>query len=87
MKRVLHILKESPSEEALDLIRRQALKNSEEQTILLIQDAVRLNPDVSVPMLVLEEDAKRRSVSTGYERVDYEKMLDLILSHDAVMMW
>ena len=87
MKRVLHILKESPSEEALDLIRRQALKNSEEQTILLIQDAVRLNPDVSVPMLVLEEDAKRRSVSTDYERVDYEKMLDLILSHDAVMMW
>lgn len=87
MKRVLHILKDANHPEASIVITKQAERSSNDLSILLIQEAVRLQPTLPGKIYVLEEDAKKRGISSGFEKIDYVKMLKLILSSDAVVTW
>lgn len=87
MARILHILKDANPVEALTVIGEEAKGGVQDLSILLIQDAVGLRPDLSVKIYVLEEDAKKRGIKTGYEPIGYAKMLDLILTTHSVVVW
>lgn len=87
MKKILHILKDPNSSEAMDIIKRQADRPSHQLSILLIQEAVGLKPEVRARIYVLKEDAEKRKAGVTYESVDYPGMLELIYSSDAVVTW
>ena len=87
MGRILHILKESDSTEALTIIAKEAKQPSQELSIILIQEAVRLPIDLPFKTYVLDEDAKARGVVSKFEMINYSKMLDLVLSSDSVVTW
>lgn len=87
MARILHVLKELNAPEAMTVITKQAVQHPETLSVLLIQEAVRMNPNLPVKTYVLEEDAQRRGVASGRETITYAKMLDLILSCDSVVIW
>lgn len=87
MSRILHILKEINSTEALAIIAKEAKQPSQELSIILIQEAVRLPIDLPSKIYVLDEDAKARGVVSKVEMINYSKMLDLIFSSDSVVTW
>lgn len=87
MSRILHILKELNSMDALNLIAQQGKGAPQETSVLLIQEAVRLKTDFPSKVYVLDEDAKTRGVVSKFEMINYSKMLDLILSSDSVITW
>ncbi|MBI3995005.1 MAG: hypothetical protein HY349_03395 [Nitrospirae bacterium] len=87
MSRILHILKETNQPEALTIIAKQAKGSGQDLSILLIQEAVRLQPDLPAKIYVLEDDARLRGVASRFEAVNYSGMLDLILSSDSVVTW
>ncbi|MEK6684684.1 MAG: hypothetical protein AABY46_08520 [Nitrospirota bacterium] len=87
MNRILHILKEINQPEALAIIAKQAKQSSQELSVLLIQEAVRLQPDLPAKIYVLEEDARTRGGTSRFETINYSKMLDLIFSSDSVVTW
>lgn len=87
MSRILHILKEINPSEALAIIAKQAKQPAQELSVLLIQEAVRLQPDLPAKVYVLDEDAQTRGVVSRFEMINYSKMLDLILSSDSVVTW
>jgi sulfur transfer complex TusBCD TusB component (DsrH family) len=87
VSRILHILKEINPSEALAIIAKQAKQPAQELSVLLIQEAVRLQPDLPVKVYILEEDARTRGVPSRFEAINYSKMLDLIFSSDSVVTW
>jgi sulfur relay protein TusB/DsrH len=87
MSRILHILKEINSTEALTVLAEEAKQSSRELSVLLIQEAVRLQPDLPFKVYVLDEDAKARGVVSKFEMINYSKLLDLIFSHESVIAW
>lgn len=88
MSRILHILKEMNSTEALAIIAKEAKQPSQELSIIiLIQEAVRLPIDFPSKIYVLDEDARTRGVVSKFEMINYSKMLELILSSDSVVTW
>jgi sulfur relay protein TusB/DsrH len=87
VSRILHILKEINPSEALAVIAKQAKQPTQELSVLLIQEAVRLQPDLPAKVYVLDEDAQTRGVVSRFEMINYSKMLDLILSSDSVVTW
>lgn len=87
MVRIFHILKDNNPTEALAAISKEAKKSAQNLSVLLIQEAVRLNPDLPVKIFVLEEDARKRGIASEFESIQYEKMLDLILTSDSVIVW
>jgi len=84
---MLHILKEINSTDALAIIAREAQQPSQALSILLIQEAVRLPIDLPSKIFVLDEDVKARGVVSKFEKINYSKMLNLILSSDSVVVW
>ncbi|HEY5595282.1 MAG TPA: hypothetical protein VIL61_09045 [Nitrospiria bacterium] len=87
MSRILHILKENPAPETLSIVAKQAKASGQDLSVLLIQEAVRLQPDLPGKIYVLEDDARLRGVVSKFEAVNYSGMLDLILSSDSVVTW
>lgn len=86
-KHILHILKDPNPKEALSAIAQQAGDSTNEVTILLIQEAVRLKPVATARVYVLEEDAKKRGVDSDLKKMSYSEMLDRILASDSVIAW
>ncbi len=81
-RQVLHIVKRNDPL-AIDLIRRQSAENP--VTVILIQEAARLTfPTDTGPIFVLQDDAPEHPI---YPRIDYPKMLDMILSAADVLVW
>lgn len=87
MSRILHILKEINSTEALTVLAKEAKQPSQTLSVILIQDAVRLPIDLPVKIYILEEDARTRGVTSRFETINYSRMLDLILSSNSVVVW
>ncbi|HUK57232.1 MAG TPA: hypothetical protein VLY20_11285 [Nitrospiria bacterium] len=87
MVRILHVLKDANPAEALTVISREAKGSAQDLSVLLIQEAVRLTPDLPVKIYVLEEDAQKRGMAAGFEPINYTKMLDLILSSHSIIVW
>ncbi|MBI3596178.1 MAG: hypothetical protein HY203_03375 [Nitrospirae bacterium] len=87
MVRIFHILKDDNPTEALAAISKEANGPDRDLSVLLIQEAVRLHPDLPVKIYVLEEDAQKRGIASEFESIHYEKMLDLILSSHSVVVW
>ena len=87
MGRILHILKEINSTDALAIIAKEAKHPLQEPSIILIQEAVRIPIDLPFKIYVLDDDAKARGVVSKFEMINYSKMLDLILSSDSVVTW
>ena len=87
MSCTLHILKESPSTEALAVLANESKQPSQTLSVILIQEAVRLPIDLPVKVYILEEDARTRGITSKFEIINYSKMLDLIFSSDTVVAW
>ena len=87
MKRILHILKDSNPSEALRIIEKQVTGGSKDIAILLIQDAVRINPSISIPIYILREDLESRDLTSKFESVNYERMLEMIFGTEKVITW
>jgi len=87
MARILHVLKDVNPAEALAVISKEANASAQNLSVLLIQEAVRLQPDLPVKIYVLEEDAQKRGMASKFESIQYEKMLDLILTSHSVVVW
>ncbi|HTN43138.1 MAG TPA: hypothetical protein VMN77_04995 [Nitrospiria bacterium] len=87
MARILHVLKDVNPAEALTVISKEAKGSGQYLSVLLIQEAVRLQPDLPVKIYVLEEDAQKRGMASKFESIQYDKMLDLILTSDSVIVW
>lgn len=87
MCQILHVLKETEAKEALRIIEKQAASDAESLAILLIQEGVRLDPSVKVRTYVLGEDLSSRNLTTSFESIDYEKMLELIFQADQIVTW
>jgi len=87
MARILHVLKDANPTEALRVISKEASGSVQDLSVLLIQEAVRLQPDLPVKIYVLEEDAKKRGMKVAFEPINYAKMLDLILTSHSVVVW
>jgi sulfur transfer complex TusBCD TusB component (DsrH family) len=86
--RILHILKDKNSPEAMMVIAKEANHHPDTLSVLLIQEAVRMSPNLPVKIYVLEEDVQTRGgVREENEAINYSKMLDLILSFDSVVIW
>ena len=68
-------------------IRKTAGSSAEDHRLILIQDAVLLDPPEGVKAYVLGEDADRAGVRTDLERIDYPAMVDLIFESDSVITW
>jgi sulfur transfer complex TusBCD TusB component (DsrH family) len=86
MKKILHIVKNPDDPHALEVISRQG--NGNELSVILIQDAVRVEP--SLPggaLFVLGEDAAERGVAPRSKVIGYEQMVELILKADSVVVW
>ncbi|HEY5648334.1 MAG TPA: hypothetical protein VLB09_01500 [Nitrospiria bacterium] len=79
----LHILKEKESPEALAVIKKQVGKHPGGLGVVLIQEAVGTNPELDVPIYILDGSGKPK---TG-ENVDEKAFLDLILSAEKVVVW
>jgi sulfur transfer complex TusBCD TusB component (DsrH family) len=87
MKQILHILKESDSSDAIRLIAEGGSPDREQIRVLLIQGAVGLKPDLNYPVHVLEEDLSAGGATSPLDKVDYSKMLEMILGADSVVTW
>jgi sulfur transfer complex TusBCD TusB component (DsrH family) len=85
--RILHILKDKNSPEAMTVIAKEAIHHPDTLSVLLIQEAVRTSPNLPVKTYVLDEDKQMRGGTRENEEIDYAKMLDLILSFDTVVIW
>ena len=88
MKRILHILKDFPSNAAMELVPRLIEKSGREVTVILIQEAVRLTPSFNrAEVYVLDEDAKKRGVASNLKTIDYPELLERIYAADTVIAW
>jgi len=87
MEKTLHILKDEASEEPLQLLQAAGAEGSTDFAVLLIQDAVRLNPSLNVPVYVMGDDLKKRGASSSHRIVSYDEMVEMILSAETVMTW
>jgi sulfur transfer complex TusBCD TusB component (DsrH family) len=87
MGRTLHILKDLNPREALQIIGKQAEIRPDESSVLLIQEAVRIKPNFPVNLYVLDEDARSRGIQPGQESINYNKMLEMILVNNSVVVW
>ena len=87
MVRILHILKNATSPEALKLIEQQVSAGTSGLAILLIQDAVHLSPPITIPIYVLREDLEARQLASQAEQINYEKMLEMIFTVEKVITW
>jgi len=93
MNRILHILKESHTPIALEIIRQEAKVPQQEVIILLIQEAVtKAQPlNNSLKTYVLKEDLEERGLTSppkgDYRLIDFQGMLDLLYRVDKIVTW
>lgn len=93
MSKVLHILKESQTAIALQIIGQEAKSPNQEVMILLIQEAVKktLPANDVLKTYILKEDLEERGLAsppnTRYTCINYQGMLDLIYQADKVVTW
>jgi len=87
MARILHILKEQNSAEAEEIIGLQNVRHPGELSVLLIQEGVRTKPRLKMKTFVLQEDARSRGIVPGENSISYAQMIEMILGHDAVVVW
>lgn len=62
------------------------LEGSGEQEIVLIQNAVYSKEFDGMNPKLLENDARARNIKTGHALLDYEGLLDAVLSADKVVV-
>ena len=88
MKRQLHILKKAGDLTARSVIETLSLKEPGLIKVVLIQDAVDLDPTWKAETFRLEEDAPlSRSVPERVVRIGYSRLIDLIFEADTVVGW
>lgn len=85
MKQILHIIKGAEAGSILRLIEEGS--GASRSSLLLIQDAVGLKTGIRIPVFVLEEDLGARNAVSGYEKIDYRKVLEMIFKADSVKVW
>lgn len=90
MKRILHILKRKDDSNAVAVIRTQAQSN--EVTVLLIQDAVDLELQGVKGQIfsVAEDDVaedEKPSKNAFHPQIGYKEMLGYILDSETVVTW
>ena len=86
MKHTLHIIKNSEASEALELI-SSSEKGDDGVQVLLIQEAVGLTPSIDLPIYILKPDLIERKLASPHQLVDYDKMLEMVLTADSVRIW
>jgi len=85
MKTVLYIVKDPNNKKPFELIRSRT--EGTEIRLVLIQEAVKLNPSYPEKIYVLEEDLQERGLSTSHTKISYSGLVDLIFNSEAVVNW
>ncbi|MHB8483095.1 MAG: hypothetical protein ACYDBV_10275 [Nitrospiria bacterium] len=84
--KTLHIIKNIKDDFAHDLIK--ALREGEESSILLMQDAVYVE---SLPGLnkvfACEEDAGARQIENRYPKVSFDEIARMVTEYDRTIVW
>ncbi len=86
MRTVLHLVKSAGTGHPWDLLSQPALRD-ERVSVVLIQDAVTVDPALPVPTFALASDASQRGVHPPYPLIDDERLLDLIWEAETVVVW
>ena len=85
--RILHVIKRMDDICAWETAARQAEKEGNHVSILLLQDAV-FNPvQAEINTFACEEDVFSRGVKTDALIVDYEEIVTIILNTDSIICW
>ncbi len=84
--KVLHILRTNDDWLARQVAEEMARLESVQQTLLLIQDAVYAT-SADHPALACAEDVRARAVSTPFELVEYDRIVQMIFEYDRVITW
>lgn len=77
----LYILKQT---EAPDMLALLAQAGRADSAMVLIQDAVGLQPQFAGAVYVLRDDAQTRGLRTTYPEINYEQLLQMVLEADRV---
>lgn len=80
--KILHIIRNPNDATPLEIAKAQSKDN--EVAILLLHDAVYAKPDLTT--YACSEDAEARGVS-GYECVDYNRIVEMLFEYDKVVSW
>ena len=84
MRKILYLLTKTP--EAIDEALLPPLgRQGEQATIVLLEEAVRLQGLGGHPVSVLEEDVKQRGLTSPFRMISYQDLLRLVFEADAVI--
>jgi len=86
MAKVLHLVKSVGASHPWDLLSGPSFQGVD-ASIVLLQDAVAATVDLPFPVFVLEPDARQRGAITRYSPIDDDRLLDMILEADSVIVW
>jgi hypothetical protein len=82
---ILHLLKDPRNRAALDVLAAQARDPDNRLSIVLLQDAARL--DEALPGEVFRLAEGNGGASSPYPAIDHSRLLDLVFSADTVVTW
>jgi sulfur transfer complex TusBCD TusB component (DsrH family) len=88
---ILHLIRGPVEGIGLELARRQA--ETEEVTVVLIQEGVRMAAPADIPTLALAEDARAWGILTGPHVPNFPNFIDapelvrLLETHERVFVW
>lgn len=87
--KTLHLLRRYRDSLAEEAIRAEIVDHAGEGavTVLLIQDAVLEEPELSAPIFVNQSDIEARGVDRPCEKVDYHRICRMVVEHDRVVVW
>lgn len=83
--KILHLIRSLADERALQIA--QAQQKEHEVTLLLLHDAVLSDISFAGPIYACRDDLLARGDRHGYQAIDYDGIVQLILAHDKVISW
>ena len=83
--KTLHIIRNIDDKLAQEMIHHDSAK--EDVAVLLIQDGVLSNLQVTGDIYASVNDVEARGLNTTYRLVDYSSICQLIIDHDRVIVW
>ena len=87
MAKVLHIIRsngDSLAQRTIDDI--AAGIDGVEQTLLLMQDGVYMQPP-DMRTFANADDVRARGIETGVALVEYDRIVEMVFEHDKVITW
>ena len=89
MRHVLHLIKDPTNRTAFDVVTHQAADPEIQLSVVLMQDAVRLElpGEPSVKVFRLDNRPANGNAMSPYPHIGHAELLDLIFMADTVITW